>query len=93
MLILLGILKWIGIIIALLLAALIILILLLLFVPVRYELFLKRDNEEEYLVSARGGWLMRLLHFHFRMDEESTESRVGLLFFTLFSEPDDKELE
>lgn len=86
----LGILKVIGILLLVLLSLILLGILALLFVPVRYELAGK-VNEENAAVRGRITWLLRLVSVTAGWKDGRLQVRAKLLNFTVFSFGSGKE--
>ena len=80
----LTILKIIGIVLLVLLGILVSLILIVLFVPLRYRITVKKE-EEPLSADVSVSWLLRLVRLHARYYEKKAEGRVQVLNFTLKS--------
>ena len=80
----LTILKIIGIVLLVLLGILVSLILIVLFVPLRYRITVKKE-EEPLSADVSVSWLLRLVGLHARYYEKKAEGRVQVLNFTLKS--------
>ena len=80
----LTILKIIGIVLLVLLGILVSLILIVLFVPLRYRITVKKE-EEPLSADVSVTWLLRLVRLHARYYEKKAEGRVQVLNFTLKS--------
>ena len=78
------ILKIIGIVLLVLLGILVSLILIVLFVPLRYRITVKKE-EEPLSADVSVTWLLRLVRLHARYYEKKAEGRVQVLNFTLKS--------
>ena len=83
MLLVLGILKWIFLIILIIFLLLLFLLLLLLFVPFRYEFFGEKEKEER-LPRGRGKITYPGLKVSGNFQEGSLKYKGKFLFFTLF---------
>ena len=83
MLLVLGILKWIFLIILIIFLLLLFLLLLLLFIPFRYEFFGEKEKEER-LPRGRGKITYPGLKVSGNFQEGSLEYKGKFLFFTLF---------
>lgn len=77
--ILLGILKWIGILLLSVIGILIILLLLILLVPIRYEISL--NKEIAFLYGGKVSWLLRFLQFSYQHLEKENVIEVRILGF------------
>lgn len=83
---LLSILKILGIILLVLLGIVLLVVLLVLFVPLRYTLEAKRqeESEEAFSVKAKAAWLLHLINVHARYPQ-TPYLRARILCFTVFS--------
>lgn len=75
--IILTILKWIGIVLAVMIAAVLCLTGLALFVPVRYEI--RGENDETMCVQGKAHWLFHIVSF--RVSYENKEMKRVLRIF------------
>ena len=82
--IVLTILKIIGIVILVLLGILVSLLLIVLFVPLRYRITVKKE-EEPLSADISVSWFLRMVRLHCRYCEKKAEATVRILRFTLKS--------
>ena len=75
--IILTILKWMGIIVLAILGVILVLVACLLFVPVRYHIFIEKN--EQLSVKGNGSWLLHLLHVSLLLRDGKSQNTIRIL--------------
>ncbi len=88
----LTVLKITGFVLLGILGLVLLLLLLVLFVPVRYNIRLFRD-EERLLAEAKVTWLSSLISFVGKYEKKDFSKKLRILFFTIFSDGDYKKVK